>query len=132
MGSPTAYKVLYGNTPTLLSSPESPPGIRASFAKHNIWATPFQAEERSGGGKHTVMHSGEGGLDDMTSKDRSISECDLVTWHTFGVTHLPRPEDWPVMPVEYCGFHLIPVGFFDQNPTINLPPSCSSKSKSNK
>lgn len=116
----------------MLSSPESPPGIRASFAKHNIWATPFQAEERFGGGRHTVMHSGEGGLDDMTSKDRSISECDLVTWHTFGVTHLPRPEDWPVMPVEYCGFHLIPVGFFDQNPTINLPPSCSSKSKSNK
>ena len=132
VGSPTAYKILYGNTPTLLSSPESPPGIRASFAKHNIWATPFQAEERSGGGKHTVMHSGEGGLDDITSKDRNISECDLVTWHTFGVTHLPRPEDWPVMPVEYCGFHLIPVGFFDQNPTINLPPSCSSKSKSNK
>ena len=95
----------------MLSSPESPPGIRASFAKHNIWATPFQAEERFGGGRHTVMHSGEGGLDDMTSKDRSISECDLVTWHTFGVTHLPRPEDWPVMPVEYCGFHLIRLVF---------------------
>ena len=132
VGLPTAYKILYGNTPTLLSNPNSPPGKRASFAKHNIWATPFQNNERSGGGRHTVMHSGEGGLDDITSKDRNISECDLVTWLTFGVTHLPRPEDWPVMPVEYCGFHLIPVGFFDQNPTINLPPNCSSKSKSNK
>ena len=78
------------------------------------------------------MHSGEGGLEEITSKDRNISECDLVTGLTFGLTHLPRPEDWPVMPVEYCGIHLIPVGFFDQNPTINLPPSCSSKSKSNK
>ena len=57
------------------------------------------------------MHSGEGGLDDITSGDRDISNCDLVTWYTFGVTHVPRPEDWPVMPVEYCGFHLIPVGF---------------------
>ncbi len=132
VGSPTAYKILYGNTPTLLSNPNSPPGKRAAFAKHNIWATPFQNEERSGGGRHTVMHSGEGGLEEITSKDRNISECDLVTWLTFGVTHLPRPEDWPVMPVEYCGVHLIPVGFFDQNPTINLPPSCSSKSKSNK
>ena len=132
VGSPTAYKILYGNTPTLLSNPNSPPGKRASFAKHNIWATPFQNEERCGGGRHTVMHSGEEGLEDITSRDRNISECDLVTWLTFGVTHLPRPEDWPVMPVEYCGFHLIPVGFFDQNPTINLPPSCSSKSKSNK
>ena len=132
VGLPTAYKILYGNTPTLLSNPDSPPGKRAAFAKHNIWATPFHNEERSGGGRHTVMHSGEGGLEEITSKDRNISECDLVTWLTFGVTHLPRPEDWPVMPVEYCGIHLIPVGFFDQNPTINLPPSCSSKSKSNK
>ena len=132
VGLPTAYKILYGNTPTLLSNPDSSPGKRASFAKHNIWATPFQNEERSGGGRHTVMHSGEGGLEEITAKDRNISECDLVTWLTFGVTHLPRPEDWPVMPVEYCGVHLIPVGFFDQNPTINLPPSCSSKSKSNK
>ena len=132
VGSPTAYKILYGNTPTLLSNPNSPPGKRAAFAKYNIWATPFQNEERCGGGRHTVMHSGEGGLEEITAQDRNISECDLVTWLTFGVTHLPRPEDWPVMPVEYCGFHLIPVGFFDQNPTINLPPTCSSKSKSNK
>ena len=132
VGLPTSYKILYGNTPTLLSDPNSPPGKRAAFAKHNIWATPFQSNERCGGGRHTVMHSGEGGLEEITAKDRNISECDLVTWLTFGVTHLPRPEDWPVMPVEYCGFHLIPVGFFDQNPTINLPPSCSSKSKSNK
>ena len=70
------------------------------------------------------MHSGEGGLEDITSGDRAISNCDLVTWYTFGVTPVPRPEDWPVMPVEYCGFHLIPVGFFDENPTINLPPKC--------
>ncbi len=132
VGAPTSYKILYGNTPTLLSDPDSPPGKRAAFAKHNIWATPFQNEERSGGGRHTVMHSGEGGLEEITAKDRNISECDLVTWLTFGVTHIPRPEDWPVMPVEYCGIHLIPVGFFDQNPTINLPPSCSSISKSNK
>ena len=84
------------------------------------------------GGPHSVMHSGQGGLDDITASDRDISECDLVTWHTFGVTHTPRPEDWPVMPAEYCGFHLIPVGFFDQNPTINLPPTCKGESKSNK
>ena len=44
-------------------------------------------------------------------------------WHTFGSTHVPRPEDWPVMPVEYCGFELKPDGFFDRNPAINLPPN---------
>ena len=131
-GMPVGYKLLPGNTPTLLAHPDSPPGKRASFAKHNLWATPFNQGEMSAGGENSVMHSGEGGLDDITSSDRDISECDLVTWYTFGVTHTPRPEDWPVMPVEYCGFHLIPVGFFEKNPTINLPPSCNAKSKSNK
>ncbi len=132
LGLPVAYKLLPGNTSTLLAHHDSPPGKRASFSKHNLWATPFKAEEMAAGGQNAVMHSGQGGLDDITSSDRDISECDLVTWHTFGLTHTPRPEDWPVMPVEYCGFHLIPVGFFDRNPTINLPPSCKGASKSNK
>ena len=131
-GLPSGYKLLPGNTPALIAHPDSPPGKRASFAKHNLWATPFDKGEQAAGGEYSVMHSGEGGLDELTASNRDISECDLVTWHTFGVTHTPRPEDWPVMPVEYCGFHLIPVGFFEKNPTINLPPSCNSNSKSNK
>ena len=131
-GLPSGYKLLPGNTPALLAHPDSPPGKRASFAKHNLWATPFDKGEQAAAGEYSVMHSGQGGLDELTASNRDISECDLVTWHTFGVTHTPRPEDWPVMPVEYCGFHLIPVGFFEKNPTINLPPSCNSNSKSNK
>ena len=42
-------------------------------------------------------------------------------WHTFGLTHFPRPEDWPVMPVDHLGFTLRPVGFFDRNPALDLP-----------
>ena len=49
-----------------------------------------------------------------------------MLWHTFGVTHVPRPEDWPVMPVEYCGFLLAPVGFFERNPALDLPPPASA------
>ena len=132
VGLPVGYKLLPGNTPSLLAHSDSPPGVRASFAKHNLWATPFKEDEQYAGGASPVMHSGQGSLEDLTSKDRDISNGDLVMWHTFGVTHVPRPEDWPVMPVEYCGFHLIPVGFFNKNPTINLPPSCKGNSKSNK
>ncbi len=29
-----------------------------------------------------------------------------------GVTHIVRPEDFPVMPVEHVGFTLKPFGFF--------------------
>ncbi len=46
-----------------------------------------------------------------------------MLWHTFGLTHFPRTEDWPVMPVDYAGFTLKPVGFFDRNPTLDVPPS---------
>ena len=30
------------------------------------------------------------------------------------------------MPVEYCGFHLVPVGFFDRNPALDVPPRPST------
>jgi primary-amine oxidase len=39
-----------------------------------------------------------------------------------GVTHFCRPEDFPVMPVEYTGFTLRPAGFFDRNPALDLAP----------
>jgi primary-amine oxidase len=53
--------------------------------------------------------------------DRDIDGEDIVVWHTFGLTHFPRPEDWPVMPVDYAGFKLKPQGFFDRNPALNIP-----------
>ena len=58
-----------------------------------------------------------------TAADRSLVDTDVVCWYTFGVTHFVRPEDWPVMPVEYTGFLLSPVGFFDQNPALDVPAS---------
>jgi primary-amine oxidase len=48
---------------------------------------------------------------------------DLVLWYTFGVTHVPRAEDWPVMPVARAGFRLVPDGFFTRNPALDVPPS---------
>lgn len=132
LGIPVAYKLLPGATPKLFSNPDSIVSKRAAFAKHNLWATPYNSEEMGAAGSYTVMSDGESGLEDYTKNDRDISKCDLVTWHTFGLSHVPRPEDWPVMPVEYCGFHLIPVGFFDKNPTLDLPPSCKTGNLSDK
>ncbi len=126
MGNPVAYKLLPGPSPALFAHPQSRVVKRAGFAKHHLWATPYDPGETSAAGPHTVMHEGQGGLPEMTAGNRDISACDLVMWHTVAITHVPRPEDWPVMPVEYCGFHLIPVGFFDRNPTLDLPKGCAS------
>ena len=46
-----------------------------------------------------------------------------MVWHTFGISHVARPEDWPVMPVEHAGFLLTAWGFFPRNPALDVPPS---------
>ena len=46
-----------------------------------------------------------------------------MLWYTFGIHHVPRPEDWPVMPVDVVSFWLRPVGFFDRNPALDVEPS---------
>ncbi|MEC8298988.1 MAG: primary-amine oxidase [Pseudomonadota bacterium] len=124
LGKPVAYKLLPQASPSLLANPNSPVGRRAAFGKYHLWATPYADDELFASGPHTVMHEGQNGLQEITKRNRDIRDCDLVVWHTVGVTHVPRPEDWPVMPVEYCGFHLIPTGFFDRNPTLDLAASC--------
>ncbi len=123
VGGPTAYKLLPGSTPTLLADPTSSVGRRAAFASHNLWVTPFDPEERRAAGDYPNQHGGGAGLPNWTAADRPVVDTDIVLWHSFGVTHIPRPEDWPVMPVEYTGFTLIPVGFFDRNPALDVPPS---------
>jgi primary-amine oxidase len=121
LGLPTAYKLLPASTPTLLADPESSVGRRAAFAAHNLWVTPYAPDERRAAGDYPNQHVGGAGLPEWTAQDRAIVDTDIVVWHSFGVTHLPRPEDWPVMPVEYTGFSLIPVGFFDRNPALDVP-----------
>jgi primary-amine oxidase len=50
----------------------------------------------------------------------------------FGVTHVPRVEDFPVMPAEHTGFTLKPDGFFSGNPSIDIEPEVNKSSKLNK
>ncbi|HEY3832668.1 MAG TPA: primary-amine oxidase [Acidimicrobiia bacterium] len=126
IGQPVAYKLVPTmSTPTLLAHPESSVGQRAGFARHNVWVTKYAADERRGAGEYPNQHAGGDGLPSYVAADRSLVDDDIVVWYCFGVTHFPRPEDWPVMPVEYAGFLLQPVGFFDRNPALDVPPSSS-------
>jgi primary-amine oxidase len=127
LGQPTSYKLLPASTPTLLASPSSSVGQRAAFAAHNVWVTPFSEDERRAAGDYPNQHIGGAGLPEWTAQNRPVVDTDIVLWHSFGVTHLPRPEDWPVMPVEYTGFSLIPVGFFDRNPALDVPPNSAGE-----
>ena len=86
--------------------------------------TPFDPEERRAAGDYPNQHARRRRAARRGRRsDRPIVDTDVVLWHSFGVTHIPRPEDWPVMPVEYTGFTLVPFGFFDRNPALDVPPS---------
>ena len=121
LGLPVGYKLVPGATPTLLAHPDSSIARRAGFARHNLWVTPYSPDERRAAGEYPNQHAGGDGLPRWTEADRPIVDTDVVVWHSFGVTHVVRPEDWPVMPVEYAGFLMAPVGFFERNPALDVP-----------
>ncbi|NKB97161.1 MAG: primary-amine oxidase [Pseudomonadales bacterium] len=123
LGAPVAWRLLPSGTPALFAHEDSPVAKRAGFAKYNIWATRYAEDQLNAAGDTPNMHEGDAGLPAWSAEDKSLDAEDLVLWHTVGVTHVPRPEDWPVMPVEYCGFMLQPVGFFERNPTLDVPPA---------
>jgi primary-amine oxidase len=123
VGQPAGYQLVPSSNPVLLARPGSSVAKRAVFATRHLWVTRYDPAERYAAGAYPNQHAGGAGLPAFQSADRSLVEEDLVVWHTFGSTHIPRPEDWPVMPVEHVGFSLKPVNFFDRNPALDLPRS---------
>jgi primary-amine oxidase len=131
-GQPVAYALIPEGKATMLADEASVIRARAAFATNHLWVTRYDPAERYPAGDFVNQNPGGDGLPRWTQADRPLDGEDIVVWHTFGATHFPRPEDWPVMPVEYTGFTLKPVGFFDRNPALDIPPArgahCSGRS----
>ncbi|GAA4036589.1 primary-amine oxidase [Arthrobacter methylotrophus] len=127
LGDPVGYKLHGQGHPMLLADPESSIARRAAFATKDLWVTRYDEKERYPSGDFVNQHSGGAGLPSYISDDRDIDGQDIVVWHTFGLTHFPRPEDWPIMPVDTVGFKLRPEGFFDRSPVLDVPASKPSK-----
>jgi primary-amine oxidase len=123
LGEPTGYKFLAGDNAVPFASREAWWRKRAGFVDHHVWVTPFHPDERYAAGDYPNQSRGGEGLPQWTAANRAIENTDVVFWYTFGHTHIPRPEDCPVMPTAYIGFLLKPNGFFDQNPANDVPPS---------
>ena len=85
--------------------------------------TPYEVAERYAAGDYPNQQPGGAGLPAWTEDERPIENTDVVVWYTFCHHHIPRPEDWPVMPVTTIGFKLKPLGFFDRSPALDVPPS---------
>jgi primary-amine oxidase len=121
-GRPTGYTLYPEGAPVLLADPSASVHARAGFATNHLWVTRYDPAQRYSAGDFVNQNPGGAGLPAYVAEDRDIDGADVVLWHTFGPTHFPRPEDWPVMPVARCGFTLKPTGFFDRNPALGVPP----------
>lgn len=121
LGDPVGYKLVPGANALPFLNPDSPVGRRAGFMFKHFWATQFAADEFYPAGQYPNQHSGGDGLPRWTAADRSLDNERIVVWYTLNYHHLPRPEDWPVQPCVYAGFHWMPSGFFDANPSLDVP-----------
>jgi primary-amine oxidase len=122
LGRPVAYRLVPEENARPFAQPDAAVMKRAAFIGEHLWVTPYEAGERYAAGDYPNQHPGGAGLPEWTSSDREIADRDIVVWYTFGHHHVPRPEDWPVMPVVTIGFSLKPVGFFERNPSLDVPP----------
>lgn len=121
------------STPTKVSS-----NIRLSFEK---FSNPF-------------VGRGGDGIKSWAAREDNVVDDDIVVWVQFGMNHVPRIEDFPVMsvydlpfqliimlkclltdsslsrPVEILNVALKPVNFFTHNPSIDVPPSRQENNQS--
>jgi len=93
---------------------------KAGFLNHQVWVTQYNEDEIYPAGKYPASNKVYDGLVQWTDKNRMIDNNDIVLWYIAGITHIVRPEDWPVMPVHHMGFSLMPFGFFNSNPTEGM------------
>ncbi|OKL61048.1 hypothetical protein UA08_03131 [Talaromyces atroroseus] len=134
-GTPVGFKLHPFYSQMLLSHPGSYHARRSEFGSHAVWVTRYSDDELFPAGQHTMQSTGGDGIASAIEARRNegsvtVRNADIVIWHTFGSTHNPRIEDWPVMPSEKMTVALKPVNFFTGNPGLDVPVSAQDHNKS--
>lgn len=128
---PIGYKLNAYPSALLLAPQGTIARNRAQFATHHFWVTKYRDGEVFGGGIWPNQACREtGGVQDMVDRREPVRNEDVVLWHSFGLTHMTRVEDWPVMPLEKVKIGLHPTGFFTENPAMDQPQSVQSFNRS--
>lgn len=121
LGHHTSYILVPGSNSLPYIAPTSQVRRRAGFINNHFWATRYKPDEMSAAGVYPNQSRGGDGLPRWIGNNEDLVDQDVVVWYTLGVTHIPRPEEWPVMPVTHVGFKMIPGGFFSRNPALDVP-----------
>jgi primary-amine oxidase len=121
LGQHTSYILVPGVNALPYVAPTSSVRRRAAFVNQHFWATRYRPDEMYAAGPYPNQSLGGAGLPRWVANNETLSNQDVVVWYTMGITHIPRPEEWPVMSVTHAGFKLIPGGFFSRNPSLDVP-----------
>jgi primary-amine oxidase len=121
LGQRPSYIIVPGVNSVPYVAPTSGVRRRAGFINNHFWATRYNADELSAAGSYPNQSTGGDGLPKWVSNNESLVNQDVVVWYTMGVTHIPRPEEWPIMSVTHVGFKMVPGGFFARNPALDVP-----------
>ena len=111
LGNHPGYLIAPGPLPDLHADARAFVARRGAFATHALWATARREDEKYSAGEFPGQDPGGAGLPTFVADDESIDDTDLVVWYSTGMTHFPRPEEWPMMPVARIRFELKPVSF---------------------
>jgi primary-amine oxidase len=121
LGHATGYEIMPGANAASLLDPDDGVQKAGGFSTHQLWVTPYRPEERYAAGTYVIGNKGTDGLATWTKENLKIENTDIVAWYTLGFHHVPRQEDWPVMPTMWHEFVIRPFDFFEQNPVLDLP-----------
>lgn len=130
-GKPASYKLVSTFCAPVLAQEGSLVRKRAPWAINSTQVIPYKDDALGYGrlypsGDHVAQWSGDGPrgmrewIGDGTDK---VENTDILFFHTFGITHFPAPEDFPVMPTEIFDLMLRPRHFFLENPCLDIRPS---------
>ncbi|KAF1925892.1 uncharacterized protein M421DRAFT_423177 [Didymella exigua CBS 183.55] len=134
--TPVGFKLLPSYSQMLLAHPSSFHARRSEYGQHAVWVTKYREGEMFPSGRYTMQSMGGEGIASAIEKragddeEAKVRNGDVVVWHTFGSTHNPRIEDWPVMPCEKMTVGLKPVNFFTGNPGLDVAPSTQEVNES--
>ncbi len=123
LGTHPAYKLASTSSIPPMMEPDAPQYLRAPVIGHPVWVTRHHDDERWPAGDYPTQSTTDDGITRWISDDEPLENTDVVLWYVFGIHHITRVEDWPIMPADTVSFWLKPFGFFDQNPSIDVAPS---------
>lgn len=123
LGSPVGYKLVPGACFPVMMDPDSPQFQRAPVLGHQLWVTRHHDDQRWPAGAHPTQSESDTGMTQWIADDEPLEDTDIVLWYLFGIHHITRPEEWPIMPADTVSFWIKPFGFFDRNPTLDVAPS---------